>query len=246
MIRLHQSEEKDDMKNIEFTLIDEQYMWMDKPVPAITHIPEWYRNMSSFKDNEKKLRVGGRATNQTIKRCIPFMEAMTAGYYITLPADVMVSKADDGTSQINWLTNVDFITTHDVFQTAEFPIPNEYEFLPFKFMNFFLIKTPPGYSSLFVHPLNRPDLPFMSFSGFVDTDTHDVGIHFPFLLRKDFEGVIEKGTPIIQVIPIKRDEWQSDVSKTAKASESFAKIEKYFSYVTRAYKKLAWHRKIYK
>ena len=234
------------MKKIEFTLIDEQHAWMDKPIPAVTHMPDWYKDMSSFRDGEKKLRVGGRATNQTIKRCIPFMEAMTAGYYITLPADVVVSKEKDGTSRVNWLTHVDLIATHDVFQTIGFPMPSEYELLPFKFFNFFIIKTPPGYSSLFVHPINRPDLPFMSLSGLVDTDTHDVGIHFPFMLRKDFEGVIPKGTPIIQVIPIKRDEWKSDATKTLKAMESFAKIEKYFSYVTRAYKHLAWHRKIYK
>jgi hypothetical protein len=158
----------------------------------------------------------------------------------------MVSKDEEGNSHINWLTQADIITSHDQFQVSGISIPEGYEPLPFKFMNYFIIKTPPGYSSLFVHPINRLDLPFLSFSGFVDTDTHDVGIHFPFIIRKEFEGVIEKGTPIIQIIPIKRDDWKSNTDKVLSYSESFAKIEKYFSYVTRAYKKLAWHRKSYK
>lgn len=234
------------MKNIEFILSDEQYGWMDKPVPAINAIPEWYRTMPSF-NNYNQLMLDGRSTNQTVKRCIPFMEAMTTGYYITLPADVVASKhPETGDSRLNWLTHVDLINTHDVFQTKDLPLSPEYVLVPFKFMNFFQIKTPPGYSCLFVHPLNRFDLPFYSMSGVVDTDKHTPVVHFPFLMKKDYEGIIEKGTPIIQVIPFKREDWQSSTDKVSSYVENHKILEKYFSYATRAYKKIAWSRKTYK
>jgi hypothetical protein len=64
---------------------------------------------------------------------------------------------------------------------------------------------------LFIHPLNSGDTPFHSFSGIVDTDKHPVTVNFPFLIRKDFEGNIPAGTPMIQVIPFKRDKWESKV-----------------------------------
>jgi hypothetical protein len=242
----YKRQRKNDMKNIEFILIDSQYSWVDKPIPAINSLPEWYKKMPAFANDEPKLRVGNRATNQTVKRCVPYMEAMTAGYYITLPTDVLVSKDKEGNSHITWLTQTDIIVSNDPFQVSNIDVPKEYELLSFKFINRFIIKTPPGYSSLLVHPINRVDLPFLSFSGIVDTDTHDVAINFPFIIRKDFEGVIKKGTPIIQIIPIKRDDWKASTEKVLSYPEHFVRTEKYFSHITRAYKKLAWHRKSYK
>ena len=96
---------------------------------------------------------------------------------------------------------------------------------------------------MFVHPLNRYDLPFYSFSGLVDTDKHSVVVHFPFIVRKDFEGVIPKGTPIIQAIPIKRENWKS--VQDGPVENGFQELEKYFSNITRSYKKIAWSRKKY-
>jgi hypothetical protein len=199
--------------------------------------------MSSFFGKDK-LVVENRSTNQTAKRCIPLMESMTAGYHLTLPADIIISKNEEsGDSAMNWLTHVDLVSTHNPQQTHEIPVPEEYSTLPFKFINFFIVKTPPGYSTLFVHPLNRYDLPFYSFSGLVDTDKHSVVVHFPFIVRKDFEGVIPKGTPIIQAIPIKRENWKS--VQDGPVENGFQELEKYFSNITRSYKKIAWSRKKY-
>ena len=38
-----------------------------------------------------------------------------------------------------------------------------------KFVNPWVVKTPPGYSALFVPPLNRIETPFTFFSGVVET-----------------------------------------------------------------------------
>jgi predicted membrane-bound spermidine synthase len=51
--------------------------------------------------------------------------------------------------------------------------------------------------------------PFTILPGIVDTDTYTAPVNFPFVLNDiNFEGLIPAGTPIAQVIPIKRDEWQ--------------------------------------
>jgi hypothetical protein len=64
------------------------------------------------------------------------------------------------------------------------------------------------------------------------------------LIRRDFEGLIEKGTPIIQVIPFKRNDWKLKINEPI--NDLFQRLEKYYSFTTRAYKKLGvWSRKRY-
>ena len=122
------------MKKIKFTLVDKEFSWADRPTPAIQNIPEWYRKMSSFFGKDK-LVVENRSTNQTAKRCIPLMESMTAGYHLTLPADIIISKNEEsGDSAMNWLTHVYLVSTHNPQQTHEIPVPEEYSTLPFKFI----------------------------------------------------------------------------------------------------------------
>jgi hypothetical protein len=69
------------------------------------------------------------------------------------------------------------------------------------------VATPKGWSCLFVPPLNRPNPLFEVLSGVVDTDTYQSLIHFPFIpTGPDGVHVIEKGTPLVQVIPFSRED----------------------------------------
>ena len=54
-----------------------------------------------------------------------------------------------------------------------------------KIMNPWIIKTPPGYSCLFVPPLNNTDDRFSIISGIVDTDKFENEINFPFIINGD-------------------------------------------------------------
>src|SRR5690606_739326 len=82
-----------------------------------------------------------------------------------------------------------------------------------KFISFWTIEAPPGYSLLFTHPFNRPDLPFVTLTGLVDCDRYvDQFIHFPAAWVDDgFSGVLPKGTPVAQVIPVPRDSLAIDL-----------------------------------
>jgi hypothetical protein len=109
---------------------------------------------------------------------------------------------------------------HDASQVTGTPLFDPDRFL-IKFHNFWTIQAPEGYSLLFTHPANRFDLPFTTLTGLVDCDRyHDVPINFPaHWHNQDFSGVLPKGTPVAQCIPVKRKSWGA---RTASFTEAQA------------------------
>ena len=74
-----------------------------------------------------------------------------------------------------------------------------------KFHNYWTIRTAKGWSCMFLPPLNRPDAVVEVFAGVVDTDTYTAPINFPFVATAaDGVYTLEKGTPLVQVIPFRR------------------------------------------
>lgn len=199
-----------------------------KPFPASKAVPDWYRKMPRVIEGI-----------QTVKTCVPVLDILTAGYMIPLPASVKWDEASkDFLSQTSFEINSDHYPT----QTQGVPVSEEYDPQPHKWINYWFIKTPPGYSTLFIHPANRQDLPFYSFSGIVDTDKHPLIINFPFLWKKDFRGIVPAGTPMIQAIPFKRDDWTSEVIDTGPsydAPESYLAMQPPFAW----YKRTSWSKK---
>lgn len=168
-----------------------------KPIPASKSVPKWYRKMPGVIDSV-----------MTVKKCVPFLDAMTSGYIVTLSADVTWNKEN---KEFDSDSVVSLTSLHSDSQVEHVEISKEYDPRPHKWNSQWFIKTPRGYSTLFVHPLNRLDLPFYAFSGVVDTDRNPTTVNFPFVLKKDFEGTIKAGTPIIQAIPFKRDKWSANI-----------------------------------
>jgi hypothetical protein len=182
----------------------------DPPTPAKDHVPEWYKQTTNFLReglDENGVRAG------TVKQCMPVIDAMTAGYMFTTQSDVYFGFNDDGSRNSTWSV-IDFecVSSHSVAQLGEGRIPDEYENLVYKMVNPWIIRTPPGYSCLFMNPLWRFDSPFYAHSGIVDTDQYPQPINFPFWIRKGFSGLVPNGTPMVQIIPFKRDDWDSSVS----------------------------------
>jgi hypothetical protein len=182
------------------------------PVPASKLIPEWYKNQNKYTNGTKEYNKDNGNINHTIKGCMPVFDMMTAGYIYTLPADVFISRDSDGTINTLWSTNsLKLIESHPRPQYDKYSIPKEYESVGLKFINPWITQTPKGYSCLFIQPSFRDDLPFSVLPAVVDTDEHPISVNFPFFIRKDFEGMIPMGTPIMQIIPFKRDSWSHQV-----------------------------------
>lgn len=180
--------------------------------------------------------LGG--TSGTIKKCMPVFDVITAGYIIPLPADVYVSQKE-GAPYYEW-SNLGLVQFHPVEQA---PLHPKSSGLPYpKWINPWAIKTAPGYSALFVQPFHR-DSVFTILPGLVDTDTYSAAVNFPFVLNDiNFEGMIPAGTPLAQVIPIKRDVWKMEFSEIDSNRISTRLQSKMFD----RYKSLFWHKKEYK
>lgn len=197
------------------------------PKPASQFIPIWYKDMSSYIGDEKKPSGTGQTT-ATIKRCMPVFDSITHGYIITTYCDIWVSQKEevqeDGTLLIipyyEW-PSFNAIEFHPVIQAPKHPMGNG---MPYpKLINPWAIKTPLGYSTLFIPPVHRENV-FSVLPGVVDTDTYTASVNFPMVLtEKNFEGLVPAGTPIVQVVPFKRDSWNMSVG-TSKDLEEQKKI----------------------
>ncbi|MEL7280204.1 MAG: hypothetical protein AAFY35_13215 [Pseudomonadota bacterium] len=179
--------------------------FLPKPVPASRALPDWLTQMPG----EVEAETLGGAPIRTFKQCPPMIDAMRLGIVILNPVDLHVA---DGEVSWNWdppvmadsaITRA-AIGVHVPEQTTGSPLAVDH--LVLKFINFWTLGTEPGWSLLFHHPAGYPDLPFQTLSGVVDTDLFSDGyVHFPALLRPEFEGVIAKGTPVAQIVPVRKE-----------------------------------------
>lgn len=178
------------------------------PTPAIEGLPDWLRSMP-----QQAFSGLAGGPDDTVKRCPPFIDAMTSGFLIPLICDVRVKNGEfTWDSDLPTGGSVAFAHSplgfHDPGQASGAPWHDADRFM-IKFHNLWTIQAPPGFSVLFTHPANRGDLPFTTLTGLVDCDRyHDNWINFPALWRDpDFEGVLPRGTPVAQCYPVRRQTW---------------------------------------
>ena len=126
---------------------------------------------------------------------------------------------------IKWNSSQKVFDTWPLSQSSTFEVPNGYSKLIFKYCHGWNIITPPGWSTLFIHPYGYQNSPIRSISGIVDTDILTTDINCPFFIKEGFNGIIEKGTPMVQLIPFKREEWSSEYT-LAKDKKLYFEAEK--------------------
>lgn len=206
------------------------------PRPASLCLPEWYKQMPIQENGIKSFSSGGRM-NTTVKACMPVLDAMTAGYIQETWCDVHVSVVN---GQVEYVSSGK--PSPVVVRVAKGTLARrEHRYHKFELVwqNPYQPHTPRGTSCLITHPINRVDLPFRVSEGIMDTDA---GMFIPFgkvplFLDSDFEGVIPAGTPMFQIIPFKRDSWQSSmmIRSEEERNKEHRKITKY---LTGAYRRI--------
>lgn len=202
--------------------------------PASKYVPTWY----------KKTPIVAEKT-LTAKRCVPILDALTSGYTLETPVDIHWDYRKAETESPYWYdAKFQFVSVHYKAQTESFDLADNLDPQPYKWNNFWHIKLPKGYSAVFTHPINRTELPFVSFTGIVDADKHPLIINFPFFIQKEFVGVIPAGTPIIQFIPFKREKW-TGVIKDSNKSYRYAREYEVFEPPFAWYKRNWWTKKTY-
>lgn len=199
---------------IELTCAAEDKGVIAEPVPARRSLPDWFRRLPGIDGDELS------ATNNgiTVKRCLPFADALAVGWIIPLAATVRVEISDGGKNvTAGWEHDREMVSTHEPFQVAG----NPYEPRPpMKFHNYWTVRTAPGWSSLFVPALNRPNEVVHVFSGLVDTDVFRSPVNLPFVaVAPDGVHTLPKGTHLVQVVPIRRSDLASAAVVRAETSE---------------------------
>jgi len=113
-----------------------------------------------------------------------------------------------------------------------------------KFNNPWIIETSPGWSVQFKNPSSNWSNEINLIEGVVDTDEYYNEINFPFVWTgtEDCDVMIEKGTPLIQVIPFKREEMKLEFGvQKQKKKDLVSKqlLTKHFN----KYRTLFWHKR---
>jgi hypothetical protein len=213
-------------------------------------IPKWYSEADKYIKNpnteEYALNYDGEKM-PSFKACPAILDFFISGYVIKTPCDlffyekngIMKVKSPEGYE--------DFCATRPPM--PGFIVPNGYIESPFHWYPSWSPELPDGYSAIYLNPVNRYDLPFMTVSGIIDNDKLKTPGLMPFFLQKNFKGLIPAGTPFVQIIPFKREDWESElkihnqeeiINRFAESSKEFRKPG------GDVYKKYFWSRRKYK
>jgi len=181
------------------------------PKPARKYYPDFMKEMpseiTSLDGNKMK----------TASRCAPFTDAFMSGYIQELPFDVEIKyngkERNKDIISYSWADNT-FRPMNTRYEEEAspnlFPHFENYYNAEFHWISPWEPITPKGWSVMYHHPSNRPDLPFYTMTGIIDTDMWTVHGPVPFFIKEGFEGIIPAGTPIYQMTLIKRQGWVSE------------------------------------
>ena len=190
---------------IEFYAHADDVKTLPHPRPAAKYIPDWYKRIPQVINDGRNDRDQFGAPTFTAKKCMPMLDVMSMGYVIPLAGDLSVkSNHDCSTIEVTSSPNMNLCEFHDIRQLGErsapgFPAP------PIKFINPWIVKTAPGWSTLFTPLMNNFNQHFTCLSGLVDTDRYPKQVNFPAVWHTaNFDGMLEAGTPLILAVPIKR------------------------------------------
>jgi hypothetical protein len=210
------------------------------PKPAKNSIPDWYKKIPTFNKKLEFDDLEPSAANVNLKHCMPFLDALNFGYIQETWVEIHIKKVNN-TIEYRYATTPEIINHRDL---SHFSISNKYVPIELVWKNVWMPKTPKGYSVLITHPLNRYDLPFITTSGVIDSDNFNTSVdgNIPFYIEEGFEGIIPVGTPMYQIIPFKRTDWNSRKNKLdiKNNEKTHFEIRKRF---TGSYKNFMWERK---
>jgi hypothetical protein len=221
-----------------------------EPEPTSMNIPEWYKKQLSYSNNDKT-PVNGHQT-LTIKKCMAISDVLLMGYVLKAPSDIYIDTTNEEDPKYEMPGNLTFsrpiMGGHGEYQYDQMPIDKDFYVRKLLRVNMiWLVKTMPGYSCLFLNPQLGDELPISAIPGVMDTDSFISSGLMSFLVKKNYKGVIKKGTPLLQVIPFKREDYThkivQDMEIASKLKKQDFSIRTYFN---SGYKKLFWKPKKYR
>jgi hypothetical protein len=232
-------------KKIKFNpIIDLVELSVPCPKPAENYFPDWFKNAMPFFTKKPEFDVNTGRPNTTFKMCMPFTDSFSMGYIQETWTDIWIEKKDDGTYFYfpagPKIMSERSSTASSLMPAAEGFLSNHYTWHPP-----WMPELPAGYSCILTHPFNHYDLPFQTFTGVIDSDgfySSEQQSNIPFLLKDNFTGLIKKGTPMYQIIPFKRENWESAENKYD-LKKQLSVTQRVRQHLWGGYKKLFWNKK---
>ena len=191
--------------------------------PAKFFFPQWFKSMKDYVERDanhekgkpdffgKKGKIAQKWTNATVKRCPAIVDVMGEGYVIPMWTDFLIQRNKEYLEWDNKL-NEWGIEFHNNNQISDWPLKKTDFPEAVKFINPWRIYTPPGYSVLFMQPFYQFERRFTVLPGIVETDSYH-HVHFPTIWHSTKDVIIDRGTPFMQVIPFKRENWDFEVGQ---------------------------------
>lgn len=214
------------------------------PKPAATYIPDWYKEVKKFSESTMVMSEAGRPEGLNIKSCVPFVDGMMNGYIQETWQDIIIQHKDN---VLSYSSQVEPENVGSRGGSFDSPIGRGFYQNEFVWKSPWIPRVPKGYSIMFTHPVNHVELPFVTATGIVDADRffHSPFGNLPFYVRFGFTGIIPKGTPMYQMIPVKRNSWKSEIEKF-NAEEQRKRIFQVSSRAYGAYKNLFHTKKVFR
>jgi len=221
-----------------------------EPELASHFMPKWFNDMPAHHGS------GSNIIN-TAKRCVPMLDVMAAGYIIPLWTDLKITYPEEENREVrfSWRFGSSVTSAENIVTMAGAPDPKV--FFDIDGLNIsttvwklncpWIITTPPGYSCLYTIPFNHPLTNMHFISGIVDTDTYTNEVNFPFLWASNsWEGLISAGTPLMQVIPFRRDSFKAEIEYLQDDKVTLGVKNSIDTVYENAYRKKFWERKLWK
>jgi hypothetical protein len=175
------------------------------PKPMNKYIPDWWK-----KTPVKKGYTGTKDSYEgNIKTCPSFVDFFSKGYVIPMWADVLLSF-DKSTDRWEYRTRSNqtqwgALGKEETIGAMPYKLLGSTPSFAFKAYSPWKIITKPGYSCMLLPLFFHFNADFSVIPGIVDTDTHH-SLHPDVLYHTDkTEIIIERGTPLMHVIPFERE-----------------------------------------
>lgn len=221
------------------------------PTPAIRSMPQWWKDMPKHSGISTHAMQRNMSESGSMRTCPAVNDAMYAGYTVYFPSDLYI----DATKRQLQARCQQFIQNDKIWESFPYYKIHEeriahgfvggqdYHPETIKIQTYWGVRTEKGYSSFFMHPTNRYDLPFYAAPAIVDTDVYPTWFPYTMYVKKGFQGVIQRGTPFLQIFPFRREEkWEMEFEefdqKLLNRRDS-GLLQKF----SQPYKKLYWTRK---
>jgi len=214
----------------------------EKPVPASTMLPEWWKSLPIYANAKFDLMP---YSTVTAKKCFPLLDGLTSGYIVTLWSDIFVTRDEFGNQMVKWSVSNPVVDVWPLSVSSSYEIPNGFNKAVYKYLHGWLIETPKNYSCLITHPVGYQNLPIRTLTAVIDTDRLETLANSPFVISEDFEGIIPKGTPMFQVIPFKRDKWSMEIDSITDEEFNY-RNDRLLSVIKSSYGKILRSKKEYR